>query len=215
MGLADQWTKLEADLPSDWGETRVVLRLERTAEVAEASALLTPLAPLRTDDETLSITITRDPGGPGSDSLRRGLVRLDNRRLEGRLSLHATREQTTRPPAALAASLAESWRSALATLPADWSDLLGEVELDSSDYLDRAAVQLAPLNPRRHGELTALRFRSASRFGYGASAGMVDACLSRCDRDGIRGRVRVLRVLCDSQPVGTQGPVWQIDGEMT
>jgi hypothetical protein len=25
----------------------------------------------------------------------------------------------------------------------------------------------------------------------------------------------VLRVLCDTRPVGTQGPVWQIDGEMT
>jgi hypothetical protein len=213
MGLAEQWRELEAGLPSGWGETRVVLMLD-PAGTEEASALLAPLAPLRTDSRSLSIRITRDPGGPGADALRRGLERLDARRLGGELSLHDTREPESKAAAPAAASLAESWQSALTAVPADWSDLLGEIELDSSDYLDRAAVHLAPLNPRRHGERSALRFRSARQFGYGASAGMVVACLGRCDRDGVRGSVRVLRFLCDTHPVGTQGPVWQIDGEM-
>jgi hypothetical protein len=70
------------------------------------------------------------------------------------------------------------------------------------------------MNPRRVGPMTTLRFRAAQSFGYGASPGMVRACLTRCDLDAIRGAVRITRVLCDSQPVGTQGPVWQIDGEM-
>ena len=29
---------------------------------------------------------------------------------------------------------------------------------------------------------------------------------------GIRGSVRVVRALSESKPVGTQGPIWQIDG---
>jgi hypothetical protein len=59
-----------------------------------------------------------------------------------------------------------------------------------------------------------LQFRSASRFGYGASPGMVRRCLERCDAAGITGSVEVLRVLSDTRPVGTQGPVWQIEGRM-
>jgi hypothetical protein len=42
---------------------------------------------------------------------------------------------------------------------------------------------------------------------------MVARCLSRCDEDGIQGNVAVLRVLSDTRPVQTQGPVWQIDGK--
>jgi hypothetical protein len=59
-----------------------------------------------------------------------------------------------------------------------------------------------------------LQFRSARRFGYGASPGMVRRCLERCDAAGITGSVEVLRVLSDTRPVGTQGPVWQIEGRM-
>ena len=43
---------------------------------------------------------------------------------------------------------------------------------------------------------------------------MVRRCLERCDAAGITGRVEVLRVLSDTRPVGTQGPVWQIEGRM-
>jgi hypothetical protein len=124
-----------------------------------------------------------------------------------------THEESPVPAApAPAAHLPGSWDAALASLPADWSDLLGEIELDSSDYVDRAALHLAPLNPRRVGTSLRMQFRSARRFGYGASAGMVRRCLERCDADGIRGRVEVLRVLSDTNPVGTQGPVWLLDG---
>jgi hypothetical protein len=215
MGLADQWREIEAQLLPRWGEARVGLRLEQAAEADEVSALLAPLQPLRTDERAVSIRITSDGSGPSVEALRRGLARLEARRLRGTLSLLSSEQAPSPGVAAEPPSLAGSWRAELATVPADWSDLLGEIELDSSDYLDRAAVNLAPLNPRRSGEMTALRFRSARRFGYGASPGVVHACLERCDRDGIRGHVRVLRVLCDTRPVGTQGPVWQIDGEMT
>ena len=215
MGLADEWREIEAHLLPRWGEARVALSFEQAAGAAEASALLAPLQPLHTGERSLSIRITSDGSGPSGEALRRGLARLEASRVRGTLSLLSSEAGRTAAAADEPVGLVASWRTALATVPADWSDLLGEIELDSSDYLDRAAVHLAPLNPRRSGDMTALRFRSARRFGYGASAGMVHACLERCDRDGIRGRVRVLRVLCDTRPVGTQGPVWQIDGEMT
>jgi hypothetical protein len=110
------------------------------------------------------------------------------------------------------ATLAESWAAALATLPPDWSDQYAEVELLSTDYVERAALLMAPLNPRRDGGKPSLRFRSAASFGYGASPDMVRRCLERCDAEQIRGTVHVLRVLSDTDPVQTQGPVWYLAG---
>ena len=59
----------------------------------------------------------------------------------------------------------------------------------------------------------ALRFRVARRFGYGASPGMVHRCLERLDDEGIPGELRILRVLSDTDPVSTQGPVWYVEGK--
>ena len=42
---------------------------------------------------------------------------------------------------------------------------------------------------------------------------MVRRCFERCDAEGIRGRVKVLRVLSDTYLVATQGPVWYVDGK--
>ena len=64
----------------------------------------------------------------------------------------------------------------------DWSDLYLELELDSSDYVARASLNMSPLNARRSPARTALRFRAARSFGYGASPEMVRRCLERCDR---------------------------------
>jgi hypothetical protein len=117
-------------------------------------------------------------------------------------------------------------------LPDDWSDLYAEVELYSSDYLDRAALLLAPLNPARWkadaragparpesgfasgalGDELGYRFRVARRFGYGASPEMAKRCFERLDEDGIRGEARVLHALSDTRPVQTQGPVWYLGG---
>ena len=108
----------------------------------------------------------------------------------GRRRLHRRRHR--RPPRAAPAAdcLPEAWAAALATLPADWSDLLAEIELASSDYLERAALHLSPINPRRDGARIAFRFRCARKAGYGASPGMVGRCLERCDADGIVGSVQ-------------------------
>jgi hypothetical protein len=41
---------------------------------------------------------------------------------------------------------------------------------------------------------------------------MAARCFGRCDEEGITGHVEILRVLSDTHPVGTQGPVWLLDG---
>jgi hypothetical protein len=215
MALVSEWEQAEAGLPAEWADARVLVKLEEPGQIDRVTALLAPLQPLRAGEATVSIRIARHGGGPSPEALRRALARLDSERLQGTISVDAVESE----PAAAAESvraptLAESWDAALAGLPADWSDLLGEIELDSSDYLDTGAVHLSPLNPRLAGEGLRLQFRSASRFGYGASAGMVRRCLERCDAAGIHGRVTVLRALSDTRPVATQGPVWQIDGRM-
>ena len=215
MGLVSDWELAEAELAAEWADARVLVKLEEPGRIDRVTALLAPLQPLRAGEATVSIRIDRHGGGPGPEALRRALARLDTERLHGTISIEAVESEPAGTAERVSApTLAESWDAALADLPADWSDLLGEIELDSSDYLDRGAVHLAPLNPRLAGEGVRLQFRSARRFGYGASAGMVRRCLERCDAAGIHGRVQVLRALSDTQPVATQGPVWQIDGRM-
>jgi hypothetical protein len=41
---------------------------------------------------------------------------------------------------------------------------------------------------------------------------MATRCSERCDEEGITGEVEILRVLSDTNPVGTQGPVWLVGG---
>jgi hypothetical protein len=173
--------------------------------------VLAPLQPVRGDSGSLAFRTARDGTGPTPEMVARLAELLDRERLHGTFEVSA---ETPAPAAGgpLQPSLPASWDAALATVPADWSDLLAEVELDSSDYLERAALHMAPINPRRDHERQALRFRCAHRFGYGGSPEMTRRCFERCEDDGIRGRVTVLRALSQTRPVGTQGPVWLLDG---
>jgi hypothetical protein len=42
----------------------------------------------------------------------------------------------------------------------------------------------------------------------------VRRCLERVDAEAIRGQLRILRVLSDTDPVSTQGPVWYVEGKV-
>jgi hypothetical protein len=86
------------------------------------------------------------------------------------------------------------------------------VELDSTDYVERGALLLAPVNPARYGEGATFRFRCASSKGYGVAPAMARRALERLDEEGITGRVRALRVLSDTSSAFTQGPVWRVEG---
>ena len=43
---------------------------------------------------------------------------------------------------------------------------------------------------------------------------MVRRCLARLDERDIDATVSILRVLSDTKPVGSQGPVWYVGGKV-
>jgi hypothetical protein len=170
---------------------------------SRAAALLGPAGP-GVGGKEIHFTVSTQGTGIGPEAARRLLRRIDEEGIPGRLELVASRG--VRPEQAAAArSLAAEWQAALEVLPSDWSDLVAELELDSSADIDRGAVLCAPLNPTQSTPRPGFRFRCASQRGYGASVGMVGRCLARLDEVGITGNVRITRALSDVNPVGTQG----------
>ena len=188
MALADDFNRLERSLPDDWVQVRMVLSVADGSRSHRAAELLGPANPGRHGNR-LRLVLARRGRGVGPDAMRRLLRRLDQERIL-------------------------AWERGLAALPRDWSDLYAQVRLDSTDYLERAALLLAPLNPSRYGGPSTLRFRCARAFGYGASPAMAARCLSRCDEEGITGAVEILYALSDTYPVATQGPVWYAGGRV-
>ena len=211
MSLASQWTEIERGLPERWGDARLRLTVDDARQCDRAAALLGPAQPYRSAAQQLRFFSSRRGDAPGPDGIRRLLQRLDRERIRGKLELVSSAAVTV-PAEVARGTIAESWAAQLSKLPPDWSDIYAEVELLSTDYLDRAALLMAPLNPRREGGKPALRFRCARTFGYGASPEMVRRCFERCDAERIRGQARILRALADTDPVQTQGPVWQLAG---
>lgn len=212
MALVDQWLAIERGLPEGWGEARLRLTVHDEAEAARAAALLGAANPSRRG-KVIWTYVSRVGGGAVPDLMVRLLGRVDREGIEGSLELVNATEAAARAPARRRPTFVEPWDSLLAELPADWSDLWAEVEFTSSDYLERGALLLAPVNPTRAGKRLAYRFRVARRFGYGASEEMARRCLERLDQEGITGDVRILHALSDTKPVATQGPVRYVGGK--
>jgi hypothetical protein len=206
VGLVERWNRVESGLDPRWIEVTLSLSIHDDAARSRAAALLAPAGPGLAGEEIRFDVSTRG-AGVGPEAVRRLLRRVDEEGIPGRLELVASRG--VRPePEPPARSLAASWDDAAAALPSDWSDLVAELELESSADFDRAAVLCAPLNPMRVTGRPGFRFRCASTRGYGTSPGMVARCLTRLDEAGIAGGLRVTRVLSDVHPVGTQGAVF-------
>jgi hypothetical protein len=208
--LADQWNAIEQGLDPRWSDARLDLKVADPSQLNRAAALLAPAGPGRMGS-AIRFTTARRGAGVGPEAIRRMLRRLDEERIAGTLDLVAAGEAPAEP-AISRASLAAEWDAALALLPSDWSDLLCELELTSTDHIERAALLLAPVNPIQGTGRPGFRFRCASSFGYGVSAGMARRCLARLDEERIPGEVRVVRALSDTHPVATQGPVWYVGG---
>jgi len=211
MSLADQWTDIEKGLDPRWSHAILSLAVSDETRRSRAAALLAPAGPGR-HGAALRFSAERAGGGVGPEAIRRMMRRLDDEGIDGTLELVSTGE-TAVAEAGPAASLADAWDAALATVPSDWSDLFCELELTSSDHLERGALLLSPINPLQRAGRPGFRFRVARSSGYGAAPGMVRRCLGRLDEEGIRGDVRVLEALSDSHHVGTQGPVWYVAGK--
>ena len=214
MRAVEQWRALEAELGEAWERARLVFTVDDREAVPDAAGVLGPIGAGRVGNE-LRFELSRSGGGP--EKLRNLLGHLDRKRVWGDLTLVEVEHASPGAPLAAApeprSSLAANWDAEVAKLPAGWRDLLCELELDSTDYLARAALLGAPLNPTRNPDEIALRFRASSGGGYGTAAVMVRRCLERMDAEGITGRVRVLTALSDTENVATQGPVWRVAGK--
>jgi hypothetical protein len=207
--LVDQWQEIEAALPGGWTSARLSLSVAEDADDDRAALILASLTPGRLGPSfRLEVRPDRDPEAI--------FGRLDGEGIRGRVDLIGTDTgPVDRPlvvPRHSGAPLARQWEELHADLPPDWSDLYAEVELSSSDFLSRAALLLAPVNPARYGGPTALRFRAARRAGYGTSPEMVGRCMERLDAERITGTLRALRALSHTAHVSTQGPVWRVEG---
>jgi hypothetical protein len=230
VSLVGQWRAIERSLPEGWGDARLRLTVADAGDCDRAAALLGPANPGR-HAKVVSFFAARRGAGPSPELVRRLLARLDSERIDAELELVGSSEAAV-TAAVEPRRFVPAWDAELAALPDDWSDLYAEVELYSSDYLERAALLLAPVNPARSkadarakpahpqsgtasgafGGTAGFRFRCARSFGYGASPEMTRRCLARLDEEGIRGAVRILRALSDTKPVQTQGPVWYVGG---
>jgi hypothetical protein len=217
MKAVEQWRAIEKQLPDGWEEARLVFTAEDERSTAAAAGVLAPLGPGRTGRE---LRFHARPSGPASaESVRNLLGRLDRNRIWGELSVVDVRvpeepeAEVAAPgsPGAARSSLTAAWDELVGSLPPDWTDALCELEVDSTDYLPRAALLGAPLNPTRNPDAHALRFR-VGRRGYGASPVMARRCFERMDADRVTGRISVLNELSDVGNVATQGPVWRIAG---
>jgi hypothetical protein len=209
MALVDQWKVIHGNLTESW--TSAHLRLTVEDEPERAAALLAPANAGR-HGNVVTFNVGRHGEGSSPDLVTRLLARLDAERIHGVIAPVKVDAGATAAVSLRTVPLGEQWDQAQTSLPADWSDLYAEIELDSSDYLERAALLLAPVNPGRVKGRMAYRFRVARRFGYGASAEMTERCLQRLDGEGISGHFRVLWALSDTKPVATQGPVWYLGG---
>ena len=211
MRLVEQWRRIRSELPKDWGEATLNVSVPRADQRSGAAALLGPAGPGRLRDD-LRVSVHRAGGGIGPDQAEKLFGKLDDEKIRATLTVVQVDERTERREAPRE-SVAELWDVAVATLPRDWSDLLCELELTSSDHLSRAALLTAPLNPTRVPGRSAFRFRVAQTFGYGASPQMTRRCLARLDIEGIPARLTLLHVLSDTHNVATQGPVWRVEGK--
>jgi hypothetical protein len=211
VSFVREWNEIERSLPENWSDARLLVTVADDANCDRAAALLGPANPGRSG-KLIRFFAGRRGTGPSPDLVRRLLRRLDDARIVGRLELVGADAAEPAPEIARS-TLAAEWDAAVATMPSDWSDLHAEVELRSSRDLERGALALSPLNPSAAPGRPGFRFRAARRFGYGASPEMTRRSLERLDEQDIAGELRILRVLSDTRPVATQGPVWRVGGK--
>ncbi len=218
MKLVDQWHALEADLPPGWEDVRLTLTAEHEADLPRAARVLGSINAGRVGN-TLVFHVRSRTGPEGKQNVLRVFGRLDRDRIWCQIETSGVEASAASPagrpvgPERVSLSVAESWDRALSPLPSDWSDLLCELEIESSTLLDRAALLCAPLNPARSGSRLVFTFRCSGRSGYGVSPTMARRCFERLDNEGIVGSATVLRVLSETDNVDTQGPVWLVGGK--
>ena len=89
-------------------------------------------------------------------------------------------------------ALAEDFQEVVDALPDDWTDLALDLRIaDEARYVD-AAVMLSQVNAQPYSRAEwHWRINVAHRFGHAAAAETVRGILSKLDREGIDGEMRV------------------------
>ena len=89
-------------------------------------------------------------------------------------------------------ALAQDFEAVVETLPDDWTDLELDLRIaDESRYVD-AAVMLSQVNAQPYSRADwHWRINVAHRFGHAAAAETVRGVLTKLDREGIGGELRV------------------------
>src|SRR5262249_20184977 len=135
--LVEQWNRVESGLDPRWSDLRLSLRIDADGARERAAALLGPAGP-GLSGNTIRFHVMRSGGGIGPEAARRLLGRIDGEGIGGDLTLLGASEAEA-PAQAARATLTAEWQAALELLPSDWSDIVVELELDSSADLDRGA----------------------------------------------------------------------------
>jgi hypothetical protein len=219
VALAERCDEILRGLRPGWSLARLELTLDKPEDADRAALILAPATPGRAGNSfQFFVHGGAERLAPTPEIVRRVLHRLDEEGIGGTLELVAQEAAPAAPPPAARPEraprpLVAQWDELVRRLPPDWSDLYAEIQLDSSDFLDRGALLLAPVNPAHYGGPLALRFRCARMRGYGAAPEMTRRCLERLDAERITGTLRALRVLSDTHHVATQGPVWYVEGK--
>jgi hypothetical protein len=209
VSVAQQWNAIGSNLPEGWQRASLRLELRDRKAADAAAAMLGPTSPYRAEPTVLQFSVARDGSATSPDNV----IRLLRRIPVGTLTLSGSQAAPQTTATVPVTGLTEAWDTAVASLPPDWSDLFAQFQLISTDFVERAAVLCIQMNPRRDGDRAVMRFRAARHKGYGVSPEMARRCFERCEAEGIRGSVTVLRVLSDTRHVGTQGPVWLSAGQ--
>src|SRR3954463_10872818 len=92
----------------------------------------------------------------------------------------------------MAMALAEDFAAVVATLPDDWTDLELDLRIDDETRYVDAAVLLSQVNAQPYSRADwHWRINVAHRFGHAAAPETVRGILSKLDREGIDGEMRV------------------------
>ena len=214
MQAVEQWKLIERDLGPTGRKRGSRSRSRIRASIGDAAAVLAPLGPGRSGNGASLPGPASGTAAP--DKLRNLLGRLDRKRIWG--DARARRSHATSRPSrpAVDARRERQPRRELGRrareLPPGWSDLLCELEVDSTRLPPARRAPRRAAEPDAQPETLALRFRVTTGGGYGTSPGWRRRCLERMDGDGITGRLTVLNVLSDTGYEATQGPVWRVAG---
>ena len=213
MKLVEQWRTIEAELPAGWVDVAARRRPRDGAERPRAASIARPGEP-RSRRRRAPLHVRRGGGaravGPSArDALRQAgrgarsgrrcaLVDVDGERRRGAAERRPLADRVGSRGRGAAPRLERRVRRA-------------RLRLERRPR-PRPRCCCAPLNPTHVAGRSAFRFRVATGR-LRRVAEMVARCLARLDAEEIRGEVEILRVLCETGHVATQGPVFRVGGQ--